>query len=328
MRASNALVSLVAYLGKTVWPVDLAALYPFLPVPGWKATAAGAVLALISVVVYRLAPRYPYLAMGWLWYLVTLAPVIGLVQAGGLAMADRFTYLPHIGLLVAAVWGIAEFAGRLRVSRTAVAIAAGLAIVAFTVASVRQAAYWNDSVALWERTLQVTVANYRAHNNLGVELRARGRRAEAVAHFREALNIRGDFAVGHNNLGGALAETGNLAQAVEHYRQALRLNPEYPEAHNNLGVAYANQGQLEEAIREFQHSLRIHPDQADTHANLAVMYESQGDISRAMEHFSRALRLNPQHREARRSLEGLGRRANPAAPEAGNVDLGRNPVLP
>jgi Tfp pilus assembly protein PilF len=305
MRIENGLVSYVAYLVKTVWPGDLAALYPFLPLPAWKIAGAVLVLAAISAAVYRFAARRPYLATGWLWYVGTLVPVIGLVQVGGMSMADRFTYLPHFGLFVIAAWGVAEAAARWGVSKTALAAAGGIAVLGYAVAASRQVEAWRDSVILWERTLAVTEANYRAHNNLGVELRNRRRTAEAAEHFREAVRIRANFAEGHNNLGGALAEQGHLAEAIEHYSQALRLRPGYSDAHNNLGVAFANQGKTDEAIREFQESLRIDPNQADAHSNLAVMYETSGRVEEAIQHFNAALRANPRHAEARRSLDRL-----------------------
>jgi tetratricopeptide (TPR) repeat protein len=305
MRLENAVVSMVTYLVKTVWPADLAAFYPFLPVPAWKWAAAAAAIVGISAAVYRFARPCPYLPVGWLWYLGTLAPVIGLVQAGGQAMADRFTYIPHIGLFVMVAWGVPEIAARWGISKTTLAVAAGLAIAACTIGAARQAEYWRDSVALWQRTLQVTVMNYRAHNNLGVELRNQRRGAEAIAHFEEALRIRPDFAEGHSNLGGALAEQGKLDEAIEHYREALRIDPGYGDAHNNLGVAYANQGRTDDAIREFLESLRINPNQANAHSNIAVMYETKGQIPEAIEHFRGALRLNPRQQEARRSLEKL-----------------------
>jgi tetratricopeptide (TPR) repeat protein len=307
-RAANGLVSYVAYLVKTAWPVDLGALYPFLPVPAWKVFGSVVVLLIISAAVYQNARRYAYLAVGWLWYLGTLVPVIGLVQVGGVAMADRFTYIPHVGLFLAITWGLADLASAWSIPRTGLAAAAGSVILASLAAASRQAEYWRDSIALWEHTLQITQANYRAHNNLGTELRGQRRFADAEVQFRNALAIRTDFAEGHNNLGGVLAEQGKLPEAVQHYNEALRLKPDYAEAHNNLGVAYANQGQTDYAIREFLDSLRINPNQADTHSNLAVMYETQGAIPKAVEHFNKALQLNPQHAEARRSLDHLSKR--------------------
>ncbi len=304
-RLANALVSYAAYIGMMFWPVNLAALYPFLPLAAWKVAVAVVVLAAISAVAWRFFRSYPYLLVGWLWYLGTLVPVIGLIQSGGQSMADRFTYVPMIGLFVMVAWGAVDLTGQRPRRQSWLAIAAGLLVVACAAASSVQLRYWSDSVTMWRRALAVTTANWRAHINLGYDLSAQGEGNEAIAEFNEALRIRPDFAEGHNNLGAALAQQGKLADAIPHYLRALELKPDYAEAHGNLGVALATQGRTDQAIREFLESLRINPNQADTHSNVAVMYEDKAQIPEAIEHFRAALRLNPRHAEARRSLEKL-----------------------
>lgn len=304
-RVANALVSYVAYIGDMLWPTRLAALYPYLPLPVWKVAGASVALIAISILVFRAARRYPYLPVGWLWYLGTLVPVIGLIQVGGQSRADRFTYIPLIGLFIIVAWGIPELFARWQYRNIALPAAAGLVLLACAITARNQAAYWGNSVTLWEHTLEIAPLNYLAHNNLGVMLRDQGRPAEAIAHFTESLRIRPNSAEAHNNLGAALAEGARVDEAIPQYIEALRLRPEFADAHNNLGVALAEQGKTGEAIREFQESLRINPDQANTQSNLAVMLQNQGRTVEAVQHFEAALKLNPAHLEARRSLEKL-----------------------
>ena len=305
LRVSNAVVSYAIYLGKSFWPENLGPLYPLLPVPGWQLVLALGFLTAVTAAAIGLRKSHPYLLVGWLWFVGMLAPVIGFLQSGAQAYADRFTYLPHVGLFAAFTWGCAALTAR--VPRSRVAIAGGAVIAILTALSVRQVGYWRDSIALWERALEVAPINYLAHANLGVELRSAGRPKEALAHFEESLRIRPDFPEAHNYLGTALAEQGRLADARAQLTEALRLKPAYPDAHNNLGAVYSMSGQPEAAIREFEASLRLNPNQADAHANLGVMFEQSGQIDTAIRHFEHALRINPQHAEARRSLDRLSK---------------------
>jgi tetratricopeptide (TPR) repeat protein len=306
VRVANALVSYVAYLGDTLWPAKLAALYPFQSLAVWEIAGAAAVLAAISAAVWFASRRY--LTVGWLWFLGTLVPVIGLIQAGGQARADRFTYLPLIGIFAAGAWGIAELAEKRAVSRTVLSAAAGALLAAFSMASRVQLGYWSDSVSLWTRAISVTEGNFHAHNNLGYYLANQGRIAEAIPHFEEALRIRPDFPQAHSNLGAALAQQGRMAEAVEHYRAALKSDPNNADAHNNLGVALGNAGRTEEALHEFLEALRVHPDDANAHANAGVMLGDLGRRAEAIEQFHSALRLNPNHEQARRQLQEVMQR--------------------
>jgi tetratricopeptide (TPR) repeat protein len=303
LRIGNAIVSYAAYIGKAVWPIRLAVLYPFLPLEAWTVAQAAILLAVISAAVWR--AHRTYLVVGWLWFLGTLVPTIGLVQVGGQAMADRFTYVPLIGIFIMIAWGAAELSAKWRVSRAVMAAAATVVLLACTVTARAQVGYWSDSAALWEHTLAVTAENYRAHNNLGFYFANENRLPEAIAHFTEALRIRPDFAEGHSNLGAALARQGRMDEAIANYRAALTADPEMADAHNNLGVALAGQGKTDEAIHEFLETLRIHPNDANAHANVAMMLSDQGKTAEAREHFTAALRLNPNHEQARQGLESL-----------------------
>ncbi len=305
MRIGNALVSYAAYLGDTIWPTSLAALYPFQRLETWQIAIAGVLLIGISWAVWR--SRRPYLLVGWLWFIGTLVPVSGLVQAGGQSRADRFTYIPLIGLFMIAAWGCGELAQRSQIPRTALATAAAALLVVCAVASRIQLSYWSDSVAMWQRAISVTTGNFHAHNNLGYFLATQGRLPEAIAHFEETLRIRPDYAPAHNNLGAALSQLGRTQEAVPHYRAALESDPQNADAHNNLGVALAGEGHTEEALREFQETLRIHPDNANAHANAGVMLSDLGRRAEALEQFNAALRLDPNHAQARRGLAELQR---------------------
>ena len=318
LRAGNALVSYVEYIGKMLWPAGLAVLYPYpRSLPGWW--VAGAILGLIggSLAVIWAARRHPYLPVGWLWYLGTLVPVIGLVQVGNQAMADRYSYVPLLGLFLMVGWGIPELLAHWPDRSRALPAAAVVAILACAITAGGQVQYWKSSIALWGHTLEVTTENSVAHNFLGNALANDGKISEAIVHYSEALRIKPDFVETHNNLGIALGVQGKSNEAMAHFSEALRINPRFEVAHNNLGVALANQGRIDEAIREFLEALRIAPDQADWHYYVAVMFNKKGETSEAIRHLEATLKLNPKHEEARRMLDNLtsqGRKPGPGTP--------------
>jgi len=310
-RVENALISYGRYLGKLFWPVDLAVYYPR---PGqWPMgkvlLAAGLILGL-SVLVWVRRRRQPYALMGWLWFLGTLVPVIGLVQAGGQAMADRYTYLPSLGLLVLAVWGACELmqgkseirnpkggpAGLisgfgLRISY----VAGGAAIVLCMALTHQQLGHWKDSEALFRQALEVTENNCLAHNNLGAALAKKGQIDEAIRQLQEALRLQPHFAPACNNLANALLLKGQIDEAIGQYQEAIRLNPDHAEAYYNLGTALLLKGQTDEAIRQFQEVLRLKPDHAEAHYNLGNVLGSKGQTDEAIRQFQEAIRLNPDH---------------------------------
>ena len=248
-RAANAAHACWAYLGKTFLPSGLAFFYPHAHTGLFSFSGAAAALALAgaAVIVFRLRKKAPYLAFGWCWYLAVLAPVIGLVQVGDQGMADRYTYVPLIGIFIAAAWGAAEIVRRNRGLRLAAAATAAAVLALLFAATRIQTGYWMDSEALFGRALAVTPDNAPAHNGFGLVLCAKGRTAEAVAHYMDALQIDPNSSDVHNNLGIALVTEGRLADAVEHYRQALRINPEAVKILNNLGVALARLGRFPDA---------------------------------------------------------------------------------
>jgi tetratricopeptide (TPR) repeat protein len=299
-RLANATVSLAGYLAQWLHPANLAALYP-LPrsgvAPGRVIVAMLAVAA-ISVAVWIARRRYPFLIVGWLWYLGMLVPVIGLVQVGSQAMADRYTYLPQIGLAVALVWLAAQFVASSPRWRLPSAAVACLILLDLIVVAWLQTAYWRDSKTLWAHALDCTTDNWMAHEGFGSSFAELRQYDEAIAEFQEALRIHPGFAQARVSLGLALerrGERGDGDAALEQYRQAVRCDPTLADAHYNLGVLLVNRGKIDEAIAEFLSALRYKPDHADAHYNLATSLDRQGKHVEAMASWREALRLEPNN---------------------------------
>jgi len=304
-RIANALASYVAYIGKMIWPRNLAVFYPHPQnsLPIWQVVLAGLLLLILSAVVLRLAARYKYGLVGWLWYLGTLVPVIGLVQVGEQAMADRYTYVPLMGLYLIIAWGLADLGKESRRRRTLLTVSVTSLLMVLALCSWQQARLWRNSIGLFEHTLEVTTNNYVAHYTLGNALALQGNLAGAIAHYKEALRIKPNHAEVHNNFGNALALQGNLAGAVGHYKESLRIISSQGKTHRNLGVALDRQGKHEEAIRHYKEALRINPQDAQSHNNIGVTLAEQGKLEEAIVHFSQAVRINPNFTEAQRNLE-------------------------
>ncbi len=303
-RLANVMVAYVSYLGQMFWPAHLAVLYP-LPMhslPIWQAPAAGLALAVLTFLALRQARRHPYLPVGWLWYLGTLLPVIGLVQVGVQAMADRYTYVPFIGLFIVVVWGMADLGARWRVPRLLLPVGAGVVLSALMICTWVQVSYWRDSISLYEHTLKVTSSNPLIQSNLGVVLAAQGKMDQAMAHFAEALRLKPDLAKTHNNLGLVLVAQGKMDQAMAQYAEALRLKPDYAEAHNNLGLALAAQGKMDQAVAQYAEALRLKPDLADAHNNLGLALAAQDKMDQAVAQYAEALRLKPDLAKAHNNL--------------------------
>jgi tetratricopeptide (TPR) repeat protein len=303
IRLANAAVSYVAYLRQALLPVDLAVFYPYAVRGPGPAPLAGAVALLAAVTALALwqARRRPYLVVGWLWYLGALVPVIGLVQVGGQARADRYTYLPLVGIFVAVVWGVADLARRLGAVR-AVAWLGGAVLAYLMLLSWTQTHYWHDSVMLWEHSLQVTQSNVIAHQALGAALLQHGEVDEAVRHYRIATHLNPRYAMAHNDLGNALLRQGNIAEAVAHYRDAARLDPGRAAAHVNLAVVLLRQGDVEGAVRHGREALRLDPGLARTHLNLGLALQAQGHLQEAVGCLRQAVALEPRRAEYHRAL--------------------------
>jgi protein O-mannosyl-transferase len=339
VRVENALVSYAVYLWKTVWPTSLTMLYPFpASIPAAAAAGSAALLAGITVGVLRTARHRPYLAVGWFWYLATLFPVIGIVQVGTQARADRFMYVPAIGLFVMVTWLIAELASSTR--RRAVLAAVGVVLVAGSgVRARQQLAYWQDNVTLWTHALETTlgVSSYEAHVSLGRTLAAKARLGEALAHFEAALaakpsaidverdlarvlvdlgrpddavthlrhivQVRPDIAAAHLELAVLLANQGQAGAAIAEYQQARTLEPGIEGVDNNIGVLLAQQGRYAEAVAHFEAAVLRGPDVETARVNLGLALANLGRLQEARTHFLEALRRNPENAAARRAIE-------------------------
>ena len=297
LRVENALTSYVAYLGKTLFPARLAVFYPFpAEIAPWKAIAAAALLAGLTVAAVLAARRAPYLAVGWLWYLGTLAPVIGVLQVGMQGMADRYTYLPSIGLYLAAVWGGADLVRRRRPAARwlAPAATAGLALALGLLAAATrvQAATWRDPVTLFRHALAVE-DSYLAHTNLAEELRGRGDREGALAHYRAALALEPRNAQAHAALGSALRSWGQPAAALPHLAAALALAPNDERARVTLAMAWDDLGRPDRAIAELRQVIAAHPASARAHYGLAALLGRRGDLAEARRQYALALAADP-----------------------------------
>src|SRR3972149_1432137 len=284
LRMGNAVISYVAYLVQLVYPAGLAVLYPFpeSDLPMWKVAGALLLLAAICGGVVALWRRCPYLLVGWLWYLGMLLPVIGLVQVGLQAMADRYTYLTQIGLCIAFAWGVAQFTQSWPYRGWVCGIASALVVATLLGCAWQQTSYWRDNQTLWTHTLACTSKNYVAHNNLGLAIADVNRLQEAIEHFQQAIRFNPKYPEAHNNLGFALLLTGQFQTAIKHCEQAVQLKPDFPEAYNNLGIALLQAGQAEEAMKNFKQALYLKPDYINACNNLALAYANMHRSSEAI----------------------------------------------
>ncbi|HQL78767.1 MAG TPA: tetratricopeptide repeat protein [Verrucomicrobiota bacterium] len=309
-RFGNALVSYCRYLGKQFWPTDLAVFYPY---PGhWPlgtVLGAGGLLLAISVLAFARRRRSPFLLMGWLWFVGTLVPMIGLVQVGGQAMADRYTYIPTLGVLVAAVWGAHELSRRWQGAVMVLAAAASAAIIFCLTLTRQQLRHWQDSETLFRQVVAATRDNYVAHKALGDALGEKGQMDEAIRQYQQALRLRPDDPGVLNNLGLVLFKQGQPDEAIRQYEQSLRLQPDNAHAHNNLGVVLASQGQTNEARRRFEQAVRLQADYAEARRNLGKILADQGQTDEAIHQFEAAIGLRPDDAETHGDLGiALGRK--------------------
>jgi hypothetical protein len=305
VRVANALISYLRYLENLFWPSDLAVFYPH-PKTGFDVPALiGAVLVLVSVtvIVLKLARRHPYLVVGWFWFLGTLVPVIGLIQVGSQSMADRYTYVPFVGLFMMIAWGVSGVLPAFRLRTTMLFVAAGISLAACSVVTWKQLTYWRNSVTLWEHSLAATPNNATAQFNLGLALDLAGRGSEGIPHYLEALSMRPRDADAHNNLGNIYHAQGKFPEAVAHYSAALEIHPNDADIHYNLGVALEAQGKVSEAVTHYTESLKLNPRHWLAHYNLGTVYASQGKMTEAVAHLSEASRLQPKNQQIRADLE-------------------------
>jgi Flp pilus assembly protein TadD len=303
-RIINAFVAYIEYIVNMVWPVKLVVLYPHpgSSLPLWKGVVTGLALVLITVLVIRKARKIPYITVGWFWYAVTLIPVIGIVQVGSQAMADRYTYITLIGLFVIITWGANDLLSKWSHQKKWLGTLAAILLPVLMVLTWKQVQYWENSTTLYKHTLKHTSNNFIIHNNLGVVLYNQGRTEEAIKHYLQALQSYPDYADAHSNLGAAYAGSGMYKEAIEACKKAIKINPDYAKAHYNLGVAYGGSGKYKEAAEAFQQALRIDPDDAQTHSNLGIAYAGSGKYQEATVAFKQAIRINPDYAKAHYNL--------------------------
>jgi protein O-mannosyl-transferase len=305
LRLENALVAYVSYIGKMLWPASLSVIYPLSDsVPDAWVAGAVVVLTAVSAAAVWTARSHPYFLVGWCWYVGTLVPVIGIVQAGVQSMADRFSYVPLIGLFVVVAWGAPDLLARWAPRRRAMAAAAVVIVVACAAGARVQVRHWQDNVTLWTRALEVTLGadRYDAHIALGRTLGAQGRSAEEASHFSEAARLRPDAAEAHHGLGMAMARQGRLDRALASFSEVVRLAPASAEAHIDLGFTLARLGRADEAMAHYSEGLRLDPNLAEAHNNLGALLLERERYADAVPHFSEAVRLRPDFELARVNL--------------------------
>jgi tetratricopeptide (TPR) repeat protein len=335
-RVANAFLSYVGYIRDLLWPGSLAFYYPFPEtVHPWRIAGAALLVTIVSVLCLFAGRKHRFLTVGWLWYLGTLVPVIGLVQIGGQARADRYTYLPLIGLFIVIAWGLPELLKRWRRHNLLLGIGAAVVLIAVAAVTRTQVGYWKDTITLLQRSASVTRDNYFAHYNLGNHLKRAGRLDEAIRHYEEALEVRPRAADARYNLANTLKLQGRTAEAAEGYGETLRIDPDYagalhglgsirlgqerleeaaalllraarlqPDAEilNDLGIVLLAQERVDEAVAHFREALRLQPD-AIRHNSLGVALMRQGELEQAITHFRAALALEPDYAKAMRNLD-------------------------
>jgi tetratricopeptide (TPR) repeat protein len=315
-RTANAVVSYAAYIWKMIWPARLAVLYPHpgMPPATWIAGAA-VLLALASVVFLRETHRRPYLGFGWLWYLGTLVPVIGLVQVGRQAMADRYTYMPLLGLFVIVAWAVPDLVARWRLGKALLPAAAAASVVACLAGTWVQLGYWKDSLTLFERTLAVTSGNWLIRYNLGCILSAKGQIDGAIQNYAEAIRLNPRFAMAHLNMGTALIGKGQTSEALSEFAEALRIDPASALAHINMGTLLVRTGDQEAALVHYREAARLAPDDAGVHKDTGMVHLARGSLDDAIASFQEALALDPDMTDVRLQIaialnrRGRGREA-------------------
>ncbi len=304
-RLANVFISYLQYLSKTFWPADLSAFYPF--AKGiWIGEAALALLMVsaATVLAFFAARRTPAVLMGWLWFLGTLVPVIGLVQVGSQAMADRYTYIPLIGVFIAITWGLADRTAKWRCRRLALGLSGAVVLAGCFVVTRFQVGYWNNSLSLFAHAVETTQGNWMAEHNLGHALSVAGNYREALQRFNRAIQFEPGYPPSHFTRAGVHALQGRLDEAIVDYHEAIRLKPNYEQAYCNLAKVLAQQLRFEEARTNFLAALRWKPDYAEAHTKLGNLLVLQGLVSEAMPHLREAVKIQPDYDEGQYFLGG------------------------
>lgn len=298
MRIGNAVLAYGAYLRTAVWPRHLAVFYPYpKALPAAQIALSLAMLLGMSWIAWRTRRTRPYIAVGWCWFLGTLVPVIGLLQVGAQSRADRYMYVPLIGVGIAVAWGLGDLARRPR-SKAAISLAAVAACVAFAAKSYGQVHYWQSTSTLFRHAIEATRDNYVAYNTLGIALADQGKTAEAINAYTTSLQIHPDYAEAHGNLAAALLDARRPAEALPHLERAIALKPSLAEPHVNLGAAYDRLGRPDEAEAQYRQVLTRWPDNVDARCGLAIVLAERGQRNEALAMFADAVRIGPDNATA------------------------------
>ncbi len=298
LRLENALISYGRYLLMTIWPANLAIIYPLPDHLHWihaAAAASAAALVVICWLGWRARRACPFLLMGWLWFLGTLVPVIGLVQVGSAALADRYTYFPLIGIFIAVVFGICDLAKRFQFPKMILAGATVLILAACLTLTENQLRYWRNSETLFAHALAVTPNNVNALIDYGVAFEQQGRLSDALAQYREAARIAPDSVQAHYNIGNALDKLGRPEEALPEHREALRLDPNTASLHEGVGDVLVELGNFDEAMNEFTNAAQLDPAYPWPHFQMGKVLLKQGRDAEAIDQFRTALRLDPEN---------------------------------
>jgi tetratricopeptide (TPR) repeat protein len=333
VRIGNAFISYIAYIGKMIWPSNLAVFYPYtkLMIP-WQVLGSILLLIAITLVVIWRVKKFPYLATGWLWYIGTLVPVIGIVQAGSQAMADRYTYIPLIGLFIVVAWGVPELLKEWKYRKEMLFAAAALSIMCLSIISWKQVGYWQNNFTLYDHALAVTENSWLAYDNRGVAYYSQGGYKQAIEDFNRAIEIKPHHEKTYNNRGNAYHALGRYRQAIEDFNKAIEIKTDFPEAYNNRGNAYLALGNYKLAMGDINKAMEIKPDYATAHNSRGNVYQNLGNYHQAIEDYGRAIENKPRYAEAyynrgtaynklgnyRQAIEDLNRAINlkPDYPEA------------
>ena len=297
-RFSNAIVSYIAYLGKTFWPVNLAVFYPFdLSLPLWKVLISAIILILITAAVFYYIKKLPFLFTGWFLYLGTLVPVIGLVQVGDQAMADRYTYLPSIGIAVGLAWGIPALINNENLRKNILSSAAIAILAALAILTYHQCGYWKNSIILCSHSLYVTKNNYKMHHNLGTSFFKEGKVVEAIDQFNEAIKINPNY-LSYNSRGDIYARAGRYQQALDDFNKAISLNIRDANGYYNRALIYDTIGQYKLAIADFDKAISLKSDNVNAYNNKGIVYAKLGQQQPAIDNFTKAIFINPDYTHA------------------------------
>ena len=298
-RIANAFVSYIIYIGKMIWPDDLAVFYPHPGLlPFWQVLGAVLLLIAVTLIVIREAKRFPFLAMGWLWFAGTLVPVIGIVQVGRQALADRYTYVPLIGLFIMAAWGIPELLKHWRYRKEVLAASSALIFIYLFIFTCTQVGYWRNSMTLYDHALEVTSNNDVIHINRGVAYAKLGNRSQAISDYDKAIEIDPGNAEAYYNRGIEYDELGNHLQAIEDYNSAININPSYAEAYYNRGVTFGKLGNHRQAIEDFDRAIEAGSERTEPYYNRGFAYGELGDFRKAIENYNKAIEINSENAEA------------------------------